>query len=611
MGSGAEQDQLPRVRQPPTDEPINVLVIDDDPYDRVLVADYLADVKNATYNVQSVASCEAAFAVLAQRRPDVCLVDYQLGERNGIELIQQARAAGAKMPMIMLTGAGNRDVDVTAMYAGANDYLDKRQLDSALLERTIRYALERGRLQQLLEQRGDELERINASLQREIAERERVQQQLHHLATHDPLTGLPNRLLLRDRLERAIARAQRYRQLAALLLLDLDGFKEINDTLGHGAGDRLLQGASARLLSLVRDCDTVARMGGDEFVLLLSDLHQVSDAELVGERVVSVFREPFQIEHRTLEISASIGISIFPEHADQPDALLRFADMAMYQAKRRGGSASQTFMAVSDLDQGHLLVEELGRALKGRELELWYQPIYGFRRNTPMAMEALVRWRHPRLGLLPPKRFIPAAEQTGLIAELGAWVLREACKQAREWLDETGREIPVAVNISPKQLELPSFTSLVARVLSEARLSPRLLELELPESAALHDVRGGRNALAALHELGCKVVIDNMGEGYSSLLRLRELPIDGIKIERSFLQNAVHDRRDAAILMALIALGRVSGLEVTVEGVETEEQLDLLRRAGADVLRSLECDRLQGFFLAEPGPVTAVRLGDG
>jgi diguanylate cyclase (GGDEF)-like protein len=447
-----------------------------------------------------------------------------------------------------------------------------------------------------LYERTQELEAANRDLEREISERERAEERARVLAFHDALTGLPNRLLFNDRLKLALSQADRHHRKLAVLFVDLDRFKLINDSLGHSLGDILLRQVADRLITTVRHSDTVARLGGDEFTLLLPELHGPEDAARTARKILRTIRKPFSLEGREVFATPSIGIAMFPEDGEDVDTLLKNADTAMYRAKDEGRDNFQLYTSAMNVHALKRLSLESGlrRALPNRELRLWYQPVVNLADGEIHGFEALLRWQHPMLGLVPPSEFVPVAEATGLIVPIGPWVLRTACEQVRAWQETSQRPLSVAVNLSARQFEQSDLTEQITRALDDTGLPPESLELEIVESSAMRNAESAIKTLAQIKSTGVRISIDDFGVGYSSLSYLRRLPIDTLKIDRSFVRDITIDPGDAAIVTAVVGLARTLKLRVVAEGVETREQLDFLRRQG--------CDRMQGFLMSAPLP---------
>jgi diguanylate cyclase (GGDEF)-like protein/PAS domain S-box-containing protein len=419
------------------------------------------------------------------------------------------------------------------------------------------------------------------------------QEKLDHLAHHDPLTQLPNRLLFHDRLQHAIQRATRGNEQLALLFIDLDRFKNVNDTLGHHIGDELLKQVAHALSDKLREGDTLARLGGDEFIVLLEDVEGQYGAGQVAEKLVAMFEHPFMVAGHELFVTCSVGISVFPTDAADLNMLIRNADVAMYQAKARGRNGYR-FYQPSMTGEGveRLRLETyLRRSIEKEEVFLNFQPQVEIDTGKLLGVEALVRWNHPELGLVPPHRFIPLAEDTGFINQLGQWVLYEACRQMVRW-EEAGLHVPkMAVNLSAKQFERGSMVNTVADILRETGLAPHRLQLEVTESVIMNT----GDALAFindLHAVGVSLAIDDFGTGYSSLAYLKQMPVQTLKIDRSFIKDISTDVNDEAIAIAIIQLGRSMNLSVIAEGVETEQQAAFLLRHG--------CNQAQGFYYSRP-----------
>jgi diguanylate cyclase (GGDEF)-like protein/PAS domain S-box-containing protein len=437
---------------------------------------------------------------------------------------------------------------------------------------------------------------------RDVTEQKALEQQLVHRALHDQLTGLPNRMLFMDRLEHALATSARGNRSVAVLFLDLDRFKLVNDSFGHDRGDKLLVEVANRLRHCVRQADTIARLGGDEFTVLLEGVVTSRDATVVADRIIEAFRKPFSLEHQEVFVGASIGIALGSFGADAAQGLLRNADVAMYRAKANGRAQYEVFKtSMRETMRGRLQLEaELRRAIERGELEVHYQPKVDLESERLVGLEALVRWAHPARGLIPPGQFIPVAEETGLILPLDRFVLETACRQARTWRTTGLSEGPlvIAVNLSAQQFRNPRLAEEVTRVLADSGLDPDALEIEITESTAMGNANTTAQTLERLKGIGVRLAIDDFGTGYSSLGYLRRFPLDVLKVDRSFVGGLPANRGDAAIVQAVVAVARALGLKVVAEGVETTEQLV--------ELRSLGCDMGQGYFFGKPVPAGAI-----
>ena len=434
-----------------------------------------------------------------------------------------------------------------------------------------------------------------STVARDISARKNAEERLHHLAHHDPLTGLPNRTLLSDRISQAISVAPRHGKQVAVLFLDLDGFKHINDSLGHAVGDRLLQSVAARLKDQVRGSDTVSRQGGDEFIVLLSGAEDSDDAAIVAKRMIAAIGDVYRFDAQNLNITTSIGISVFPDDGDDAETLIKNADTAMYQAKQNGRNGIQSFRAemnVRAVDR-QSVEQSLRVALEREEFVLHYQPKIDLASGAVIGAEALIRWAHPIRGLVSPAQFIPIAEQSGLIVPIGRWVLREACRQMCAWRDEGLLLKHIAVNVSAVDLWDEGFLDHVLTVLAETGLDAEFLDLELTETVLMKNVDATAATLQQVRKHGVKVSLDDFGTGFSSLSHLDRFPIDTLKIDRSFVSQITLES-GAPIIAGIVNLARSLKLRVVAEGVETAAQLAFLR--------ALACDEAQGYYFSRPVP---------
>jgi diguanylate cyclase (GGDEF)-like protein len=548
---------------------LNLLVIEDSPAYASLVSAMLRGALGDALAVHSAGSLLEARQVLHACEVDCVLLDLALPDAQGLDALEAVQATDPGVPVIVLTGNEDEELAIRALQQGAQDFIAKRRADGELLVRCMRYAIER----------------------------KRGEQRLSHQALHDALTGLPNRLLLLDRLAGALARYHRRRRALALMFIDLDRFKTINDSLGHDAGDELLVALAGRLRRMVRPSDTIARFGGDEFIVLCEELHGQEEAVHVAERVRKVLGEPIVLRGREIAVDASIGIA-FGGPEVRAEALLRQADSAMYRAKREGTGIALFEPA---LHEAALAALELEHALRGAldrgELLLHYQPVVRLgEEHALFGLEALLRWRHRRRGVIGPDLFVPIAEETGMIVPIGAWVLEQSTRQLAEWIAAgllPARTL-LSVNLSGAQLSAHGAYKALERALATSKLDPRNLCLEVTETTIASDERARVRALSELRELGVRLALDDFGTGYSSLSVLRTLPVDAVKIDRAFLRQAADDEDLAPMFRAVLGVVRAAKLTAVAEGVESEGQLALVRAAG--------CELVQGFLFARPLP---------
>ncbi len=693
----------------PPDKPSRILIADDDAQIREVLHELLGD----DYECAEVSSGEEALAVLRTEEFDLVLSDIMMGGITGLEMVPQVLELSPDTVVIMISGEQNIESAITALRAGAFDYITK-PFDLRHVEAAVRRALEHRQLRQskryyenfleeIVRERTAELYKSNQTLsvliqasplaifvldtegrvslwnpaarrmfgwdeqeilnkpfplvpdegreefqarfedalqgkvvgdyetrrQRkdgssidvnvwwaalrnaagevngvmvivaDITERKAAEARINYLAYHDTLTGLPNRVALEERLVESVAHAGRARGQLAVMFLSLDRFKKFNDTLGHVIGDRLLKSVAERLTAAVRDGDTVARFGSDEFAFLLTRIEGADDAARAAREFQRILDPLFDVEEHELYVTGSIGIGLYPEDGVDAQGLLKSAGSALYRAKQSGGNNYQFYTADMNERALHRLALEnkLRWAIERGEFRVYYQPQVSIGTGRVTGMEALVRWQHPEMGLVPPVEFIPLAEDTGLISPIGEWVLRTACAQARAWQDDGFDQLRVGVNLSPRQFQQPDLVPMVERLLKETGLDAASLELEVTESSVMKNAESSIRTLGELKAMGIKIAVDDFGSGYSSLSYLKSLPIDVLKIDQSFVRDMTSDPKDAAIVMAIIQLAHSLQLEVKAEGVETEEQLRFLSL--------LRCDAMQGYLFCKPLPVDA------
>jgi diguanylate cyclase (GGDEF)-like protein len=468
--------------------------------------------------------------------------------------------------------------------------------DAHLANRSARHAENLRRLNVDLEKQAVELLQTNTQLQEEVLERKRSEERIQYLAYHDGLTALPNRTYFNKLLGHGISQAQRHKRGLAVLFIDLDRFKYINDTLGHEAGDALLQEVAKRLRNCLRESDTVARLGGDEFVVLLEEMDDRKQIALVAHKILGALVKPFISVGQEFHVTGSVGVSIYPAHGQDEQSLMKNADIAMYRAKEEGKNNFQFYSeALSAHSLERLTLESgLRRALERQEFMLHYQPKMVLSSGQITGVEALLRWQHPDLGLVAPAQFIPLAEETGLIVAIGKWVLRTACAQNKAWLDQGLPPMNMAVNLSARQFSDENLLRDITAILEETGMEPSLLELEITESMLMQNVEKAIGTMHAINARGIRLAIDDFGTGYSSLSTLKRFPINTIKVDRSFIRDLPGEPDDKAITNAIIAMGHSLSMTVIAEGVETKEQ--------ADYLRGQACDEFQGFYFRKAMP---------
>ncbi|WP_084578839.1 putative bifunctional diguanylate cyclase/phosphodiesterase [Sphingomonas azotifigens] len=573
--------------------PATILIVDDNPVNVGLLVEHL---EAEGYQVRVALGGFEALERVRFAQPDLILLDVMMPDLDGLEVCRRLRADSATrdIPVVFMTALADVRDKVAAFEAGGVDYISKPFQVEELLARVRTHLALRSAQQRLREHA--------AALEAEVDARRAAEQALRYMALHDALTGLPNRTMLMDRLQQAIAQARRDQRLVGVLLLDLDRFKQVNDSLGHFAGDELLEQVARRLRSVLRESDTAARLGGDEFVIAAGTLHGPTDAEQLAARVLKVLEAPFLVQGRALHVGATIGISLYPGDGDNPAALLQAADTAMYQAKRRGRGSHRLFSRDLSVaaERWHSLSHDLHGACERGEFVLHYQPQVLLASGVVTGLEALLRWEHPSQGLIAPALFIPLLEEHGLMVEVGRWALRSACAQAAAWQAQGLPPVRVAVNLSAQQFYRGDVVGAVREALETAGLAPEWLELELTESLTLDDGDSTLRIMNELKALGVALSLDDFGTGWSSLGYLRRFPLDRIKIDRAFVRDLLSDSDTAAIVHSILDLARRLGLDCVAEGVETPEQLDHLRRE--------RCPSVQGFLYSQGLPAADVAM---
>jgi diguanylate cyclase (GGDEF)-like protein len=546
---------------------IKILLVEDNEVDARLTKDMLVEQRDR-FDLVHVDRLSEALRRLRREPFHLVLLDLSLSDSHGLDTLRQIQAKSPSLPILVLSGLNDEGIALKAVQNGAQDYLVKGQANGDLLARAIRYAVER----------------------------KRAEERLIYLAQYDHLTGVANRTLLRDRLLLALARSKRKDQPVGLMFLDLDRFKAINDTLGHDIGDQLLKAVAERLKSCVRQMDTIARMGGDEFGILLEAIPSERGLTTLAQRILDTIAQPFVLEGHQVFATVSIGITVYPTDDEDSNNLLKHADTAMYRAKQHGGNTYQFFTPEMQAAVRERLAMEqaLRKGLAKREFVLHYQPFFDLATRTVTGIEAIVRWLSPASGLTMPAHFIPIAEETGLMIPLGAWVLRTACAQAKKWQEAGFPSLRIAVNISDRQFRQRNIASSLSQILHDTGLDPHSLELEFPESVFMLNTDATTTTLKELKELGVRLSIDDFGAGFSSLNHLRQFPLDTLKIDQSFVRDIPSDPDAAAFVAAIIAMGRSLKLTVIGEGVETNEQAAFLAEKG--------CHVIQGYLCSEPVP---------
>jgi diguanylate cyclase (GGDEF)-like protein len=584
-----------------TTELVRVLIIDDEPHIRNILFETL----KANYDCQTAASAEEGLEILRTNPCSLVISDINMKGITGLEMVPGILAVAPETVVIIMSGAQTMENAVGALRVGAFDYLMK-PFDLRLVEAAVRRGVEHYELrvskrqyemhlEEKVQERTAALLNTARQLETEIAERNRAEERLNYLAYHDLLTELPNRVLFQDRLGQAISTAKRENQIMAVFLLSIDRFKNVCETLGSTCADKLIVDVAERFAKSMREGDTIAYWGNDEFAFLFNQLISSEDAIQISKRLQSTFQPGFTWGAEEIYLTASIGIALHPLNGHDQATLMKNAAAALAQAQQQGGNNYQFYTAEMNAQARHRfsLESSLRRAIEREEFVIHFQPKVDIDHWKIAGAEALIRWNHPEKGLISPAEFIPLAEESGLISPIGEWVLRNSCVQLREWT----RSIPdfaVSLNISARQFQDPSFFTTVLSTLDETGVEPRNIELELTESSIMTNLDSGISTLSALQNSGVRISIDDFGTGFSSLSHLKWLPIDVLKIDRSFVHDTSTDPDAAALVMAIISLAHNLRLKVVAEGVETEEQLRFLHL--------LRCDEIQGYLFSKPLP---------
>ncbi|MFK8068751.1 MAG: EAL domain-containing protein [Gammaproteobacteria bacterium] len=545
------------------------MLIEDNLGDIRLLEVLLTEARPDKYKITPAMTLREGLRLLKNNNFDVVVTDIGLPDADGLNVVKNIQKLDSSIPIVVQSGRMyDEDFAMQVVQFGAQDYLVKGEGHGHLISRVLEYSIER----------------------------KRSLENLSYIANYDSLTGLANRLLFRERLDRALIRSDRNKSMVALFVIDLDRFKNINDTLGHDVGDELLVKVASRFSGCTRDGDTIARLGGDEFTIIMEDIKSHEDTLVIVEKILNSTKKPFNLSLNEVYITPSIGISIYPTDDLNANSLLKNADAAMYRAKDNGrnGYCFYTSNINKQMLKNLNLESKLRHAIKKKEFILHYQPKFNIDTKEIVGAEALVRWNSVEEGMVMPKVFIPLAEESGLIGPITDWIVTEACKQNSEWQKQGFKPIRMSINISPRQFNQENISGRILNQILLADVAPQYVELEITEGALIENVIKSNEMLRELKNKGIHLSIDDFGTGYSSLNYLKKFPLNTLKIDQSFIRDILSDEDDAAIVLAIIAMAKSLRLNVIAEGVETAEQLDFLKTNG--------CTDAQGFFLGKPVP---------
>lgn len=554
---------------------LNILLVDDDELDRAYYKQMLLNESEFDYTVFEADNATVALECCERQHIDCIILDYLLPGMNGIEFVKFLKnKLDRPIATIMLTGQGDETVAVAAMKEGISDYVIKNQINPHNLARTVTEAVQKNDVD------------VQIEIQKE---------QLKHYAYYDQLTGALNRHAFADAAIRAISDSKRHQRAIAIAYIDVDYFKKVNDSHGHSVGDELLKELTQRVTHILRKEDIIARLGGDEFAILLTGLNQANDVDFVATRLLKTIRESYHLDGQVVNITASMGIACYPEDGEDFTNLLKNADIALYKAKENGrGIFVHYTEELKNIQQKRIFIEHaLNYAIPNHQLKIFYQPIFELATKKLVGVEALLRWQHPELGILTPDKFLPIAEETGMIVEMDDWVIQYACYQLESWSKLLKKYFYVSINISLKTISKPKFIWTLKRLINDIKIPPNCIELEFKESALML-LDANTSLFSELQNLGVRLAVDNFGREYSSFQKLKKLPLNSLKIDGTYIGDISRGKADAAIVKSIINIAKDLNLQVCAEGIETEHQLVFLIKHG--------CLYGQGFYFSKPLP---------